>query len=408
MATTTPALATEQALLMRPPQPTPSVARPDTAEPAERPDAETEGTEASAHRPSADAEHETHEDFDDRPLGSFEDRPLGSFEPAPEAIAARTAEQATMFANRLVKNARHRRKWARRTGVTCYRLYDRDIPELPLIVDLYDGALHVAEFAGRTRQADLDPDWLDTLCGAAAAALDVPESAVYIKVRDRQRGSSQYGQFGADGAVRVITEGGLRFEVNLSDYLDTGLFLDHRQTRAMVGAEARGRRMLNLYAYTGSFSVYAAANGAASTTTVDLSNTYLDWSAANLALNGFGADDPRHRRVRADTARFLADAASRGERYDLVVLDPPTFSNSKGMDGTLDTQRDHAELLRATRAVCAAGAVVYFSTNRRRFTLDPLLVPGRIWSQVTEITARTVPPDFAAQRPHRCWRLECP
>jgi 23S rRNA (cytosine1962-C5)-methyltransferase len=345
----------------------------------------------------------------ERASGAFEsERSPGGFEPAPEAVVARTAEQATMFANRLLKNARHRRKWARRTDVTCYRLYDRDIPELPLIVDLYDGALHVAEFAGGTRQADLDPDWLDTLCAAAAAALEVPEAAVYIKVRDRQRGASQYGRFGAEGAVRVVTEGGLRFQINLSDYLDTGLFLDHRPTRALVGSESRGRRVLNLYAYTGSFSVYAAANGAAATTTVDLSNTYLDWAAENLALNGFGPEDTRHRRVRADTMRFLYDAASRGERYDLVVLDPPTFSNSKGMDGTLDLQRDHADLLQATRAVCAAGAVVYFSTNRRRFSLDASLTPGRIWSQVADITARTIPPDFAAHRPHRCWRLECP
>jgi 23S rRNA (cytosine1962-C5)-methyltransferase len=195
-----------------------------------------------------------------------------------------------------------------------------------------------------------------------------------------------------------VGEGGHRFLVNLGDYLDTGLFLDHRQTRARVAAEARGRRLLNLFCYTGAFTVHAAGGGAASSVSVDLSNTYLDWAAENLARNRL--DTGRHVLERADVLAWLG--AYRGPRFDLVVVDPPTFSNSKKMTASFDVLRDHVALLAAVARVATPDAVVWFSTNHRGFRLDPRAAGGRV---AVEETSRTVPPDFPYSRPHRSWRL---
>ena len=196
----------------------------------------------------------------------------------------------------------------------------------------------------------------------------------------------------------MVDEAGLKFYVNLSDYLDTGLFLDHRQTRQMVAKAAAGRRMLNLFAYTGSFSVHAAAAGA-QTTTVDLSRTYTEWANANLGLNGLSEGQ---RIIQGDVREWLAEAMEQGWRYDVIVCDPPTFSNSKRMEGTFDVIRDHAALLDALRQITAPGGEIWFSTNARRFKLD-YEAPG---VRIEELTGKTVPPDFASKRPHRCWRLE--
>lgn len=298
--------------------------------------------------------------------------------------------RAVMFANRLRKVARHRRRWARRAGVACYRLYDRDIPEVPLVVDWYAGRLHVADAA-----RDEAFEALDDCLAAAGEALDVADANIFCKRRERQRGAAQYSRFGSEGAVFVVPEGGHRFQVNLSDYLDTGLFLDHRRTRARVQAEAAGKRVLNLFAYTGSFTVYAGAGGAERTVTVDLSTTYLDWAETNLRLNGLDAG--RNSIVRADVLQWLRDARQTRTRYDLIVLDPPTFSNSKRMRTTFDVRRDHPRLLAETRALLAPGGALYFSTNARRFRLDGAVTGAE---EVTDI-----PPDFERRRPHRCWRI---
>ncbi|MCA9545470.1 MAG: class I SAM-dependent methyltransferase [Myxococcales bacterium] len=300
-----------------------------------------------------------------------------------------------MFGNRLRKVWRHRRKWASREGITCLRLYDRDIPEVPLVVDRYHDRLYLAEFVRAGEPAD--DDWIQAMCAAAAEALGVAVDDVFVKRRDRQRGDAQYTRLARERAMFVVEEGGLRFQVNLSDYLDTGLFLDHRQTRAMVREASAGRRVLNLYAYTGSFTVYAADGGARGSTTVDLSHTYLDWAGRNLALNHL--QGPQHEPVQADVMAWLAE--QRPGQFDVVICDPPTFSNSKRMEGTLDVQRDHGELLRRVARVTAPGGQIWFSTNRRRFQLQASL-PGLA---VTEITDQTVPPDFEGKRPHRCWHL---
>ena len=313
------------------------------------------------------------------------------------------ANQAEMFANRLRKNARHLRRWPGR-GITCYRVYDRDIPEVPLAVDIYEGRLHIAEYE-RPNELSLaqHADWLDLLVKTAGETLDVAPDAVFFKRRQRQRGTDQCTKVGNAGGVFTVGEGGLTFEVNLSDYLDTGLFLDHRITREMVRADSAGRRVLNLYCYTGAFSVYAASGQAASTTSVDLSNTYLDWAGRNFAANGFEVGE-QHALVRNDVTSFLTDRPS-GAAFDLAVIDPPTFSNSKRTEGVFDVQRDYVDLLKATAAIMSPGGVIYFSTNLRSFKFDPAALPGL---EACDITAKTVPADFRNKRIHSCWRLMVP
>jgi len=313
----------------------------------------------------------------------------------------RTYDQATMFGNRLLKNRSKLSVWARRHRVDCFRLYDRDIPELPFVVDWYDGRLHAAEYERpHTRTPIMHAAWLSEIMAGAAEALEVPEELVWLKRRERQRGVKQYERFGGEGAWFNVPEQGLHFRVNLSDYLDTGLFLDHRITRSMVRDMASGRRMLNLFAYTGAFSVYAAAGGAQSTTTVDLSNTYLDWARENFSLNQLYGTGEEF--VRADTWRFLSDARARREQWDLIVVDPPTFSNSRKMDDVFDVQRDHVELLRRVLDVTAAGGIIIFSTNFRKFNFAASDLPV---TSIQEISDKTMPPDFRNTRIHRAWKI---
>lgn len=304
---------------------------------------------------------------------------------------------AEMFANRLRKNRRKLKSWRARSGVSCYRLYDRDIPEIPLAVDVYDGRLHIAEYA----RPGGKPGWLDAAVAAAAMTLEVPPSSVFVKRRERQRGARQYDRVAVKGRRFEVTEGGHRFWVNLSDYLDTGLFLDHRETRARFASEAAGKRVLNLFCYTGAFTVYAAGAGAGATTSVDMSRTYLDWARDNMTLNGF---DPgiKHRFLREDLVQMMDDPGDTRRGYDLIVVDPPTFSNSKKMRRPFDIQRDHGRLLRFARSRARDGAVIYFSTNFRRFKLDGAATDGM---DVVDITEDTMPTDFRNQRIHRCFRM---
>ncbi len=308
-----------------------------------------------------------------------------------------TSEQFEMLANRVRKNARHLGKWARREGVTCWRVYDRDIPELPLTVDTYEGALVINDYRhGAPGERGGGDAWLDEAAAAAAGALGAAD--VFVKQRERlvgRREGHQYERLGHAGAWRTVHEGGHAFRVNLADYVDTGLFLDHRITRALAAREP-ARTMLNLFGYTGAFSVYAAAAGMA-TTTVDLSNTYLEWARENLALNGLSGE-----LVHADVREFLAAARRRGRRWDLVVVDPPTFSNSRRMTYTWDVQRDHAALLGDVLEVVADRGVVWFSTNRRRFHLE-LAASSSL--AIEDRTRATIPPDFRDPKVHHAFRL---
>ncbi|MDO4858152.1 MAG: bifunctional 23S rRNA (guanine(2069)-N(7))-methyltransferase RlmK/23S rRNA (guanine(2445)-N(2))-methyltransferase RlmL [Thermoguttaceae bacterium] len=303
------------------------------------------------------------------------------------------------FERRLEKLNHHLRRWPTKRGITCFRVYDRDIPEIPLAIDRYEDCLHIAEYdRPNDRNAAQQGQWMDLMVEITGRVLDVPKEKIFVKRRQRQRGASQYERWDTRHFVIEAHEGGLKFFVNLSDYLDTGLFLDHRITREMVRKEAAGKRFLNLFAYTGSFSVYAAAGGAQSVTTVDLSNTYLDWAQDNMELNGFRG--PQFEYVRSDVFRFL-NALYDDEIFDLVVLDPPTFSNSKDLDDW-DVQRDHAEMLNLLISHLAPGGVIYFSNNNRRFKLDEDAIQG---VSIREISNRTVPEDFRNKRIHRCWRM---
>jgi 23S rRNA G2069 N7-methylase RlmK/C1962 C5-methylase RlmI len=302
--------------------------------------------------------------------------------------------QAEMLHNRLRKTDRQRQKWARRESVTCFRVYDRDIPEIPLVIDRYGDHLFVALYRAAHKPHTQAPAWLAAMVAATGAALAVPAAHIHVRIRERIRDRDKVA---ATGRRLLVAEGGHRFWVNLDDYLDTGLFLDHRHTRARVAAEAAAVRLLNLFCYTASFTIYAAAAGARASLSIDISNTYLDWARDNLALNG--VDAGKHRLVRADVLAWLADAPERG--FDLAVLDPPTFSHGKKMTSVLDTRHDHAWLIERTLAVLRPGGVLYFSANAQRLRLRPGAIRGADAEDITEATA---PPDFR-RSPHRCWRL---
>lgn len=307
-------------------------------------------------------------------------------------------DDVAALANRLRKNARHLQRWARREGLDAWRVYERDVPEFPYAIDRYGDWLHVQLYDGRRAFTDLD---IARHLSVIGAALEIEPARIVLKIRRRQRGTSQYEKLDLDGPSFTVHERGHAFEINLYRYLDSGLFLDHRETRRLVAREAAGRRFLNLFAYTGSFTVYARRGGAVTSTTVDLSRTYQDWTRRNLALNGLG-EEAGHRLVAADVLGWLVEAAARGERYDLIVLDPPSFSNSKRMQDSFDVQRDQGQLLRRTLALLAPGGALYFSNNRQGFKLDAALARE---ARYTEITHQTVPEDFKRRAPHRCWRV---
>lgn len=306
------------------------------------------------------------------------------------------------FANRLQKNLRHRAKWARRRNISCYRIYDRDLPGFPLAIDWYEGRLHVQAFEppGCGESGQTPPVDRGALSGVLQQVCGLPPEQINFKTRRRQKGSDQYFRTGAAEESFVVHEGGLRFLVDLSRYLDTGLFLDHRQTRARVRETAAGARCLNLFAYTASFTVYAAAGGATESLSVDLSRTYQQWARKNLLLNGM--DETRHRLLQSDVFSFLRQATNERQRFDLIVLDPPSFSNSKRMRDTLDIQRDHPQLIRQCLRLLTPEGELLFSNNRRRFKLDPALHDE---AQIEEISRHTVPDDFRRHPPHRCWTM---
>lgn len=305
---------------------------------------------------------------------------------------------ADALSNRVLKNQRHLAKWAKREDIEAYRLYDRDMPEFPLAIDRYANWLHVQAFEKKRPMSTQD---LEAIRAALSATLDVPLPQVIVKYRRRQRGTEQYEKLDSRAPSFTVAERGLRFEVNLARYLDTGLFLDHRDTRALIRSKAHGRTFLNLFAYTGSFTVYAAAGGAQRTVTVDLSRTYQAWSRRNLVHNGL--DDERcHTFIQSDVLAFLERMRVARARFDLIMLDPPSFSNSKRMRDTFDVQRDQLTLLQATLALLAPGGELYFSNNRQGFKLDPRVAELAV---AEEISGQTVPVDFQRHTPHRCWRL---
>ena len=316
------------------------------------------------------------------------------------------SEGATMVANRLRKNLRKFKGWREREGVTCFRVYDADLPEYAAAIDVYveEGGdartfLHVQEYAAPEEIPEADVRRRrNELLAAARDVFALPEEQIAMKSRERGKGGSKYGKFQQRGELLTVRESGAKLQVNLFDYLDTGLFLDHRPLRRHMAQESRGKRFLNLFCYTGVASVQAAVAGADSTTSVDLSGTYLEWCATNLSLNGFAG--AQHRLVQADALRWLE---AEKNRYDVIFCDPPTFSNSARAED-FDIQREHVRLLRACVDRLTTEGVLYFSNNFRRFKLDAEGVAE--FAQCEEITAQTIPPDFERNpRIHRCWRL---
>lgn len=307
--------------------------------------------------------------------------------------------QGRMLANRVTKRFKHLRKRFARQNIEVFRLYDWDIPEIRAVVDWYDGHLVIGEY---TRQQSL-PNWLPAMGAAVAAALGVPTEKVHLKSRRAGRqGGRRYARIDHTDRKIIVSERDLRFFVNPYDFVDTGLFADHRNTRQMVRESAPGRRFLNLYCYTASFSCYAAKGGARSTLSVDRSSTAIRWARQNMALN----EIPReaNQLVQMPTFDFLAKARDGGYRYDLAVVDPPSFSTTR-LDGEqFDVVRDHPRLLEAVIAVMQPGATVFFSTNHQNF--EPRLTSLTI-GKMDEITERTIPEDYARKRSpiHRCWRI---
>lgn len=333
--------------------------------------------------------------------GAIECR-LERFEVAAD-VAGKDHLPAQDLVNRLLKNQRQLKKWLAREGVSCYRVYDADIPEYALAVDVYETSdgrwLHVQEYAA---PASIDPARAQARLRAALSVLpetlDTDPARMVFKVRQRQRGDSQYRRLSEQEQMLEVREGPCRLWVNLTDYLDTGLFLDHRPVRSWIGANAKAKRFLNLFCYTGAATVHAALGGAAATTSVDLSATYLEWTRKNLHLNQ--CNSPIHRLMRADGREWLGRCR---ERFDLIFLDPPSFSNSKRMDGDLDIQRDHVQLITDAMGLLNPEGTLIFSTNLRKFRLDPCLATRYA---VEDRTEWSIPKDFLRNRRiHQCWLI---
>ena len=305
------------------------------------------------------------------------------------------------FANRLGKNIKHLRKWAQRQNIEAWRMYDRDIPQYPFVVDIYADHVHLQEYDTGWLMHKTDyEDWLAEVVEAILFVTGLSKEHIHIKKRLRQKGKDQYEKTGITGTDFVIHEHGRAFWVNLDKYLDTGLFLDHRNTRQKIGNIAAGKRFLNLFAYTGSFSVYAATGGALFSETVDLSNTYLQWAQRNFELNGL--DMQAHQIVRADVFQYLQKAVEDHKQFDLIVMDPPSFSNSKKMLDILDIQRDQEKLIDGAMRLLSKQGSLYFSNNLRSFTLNPVLEQRY---DVNNISRKTIPEDFRNTRIHQCWEI---
>ncbi len=308
-----------------------------------------------------------------------------------------------MFRNRLTKTFRHVSKLAGRQQVSCFRIYDHDLPEFPFCIELYEDKIYLAEYRRRHGMTDEEHEaWLESCLPVISEIVGIPDEAIYWRQRQRKAGrQGQYEKLASEQEFFVVKEAGLSFRVNLTDYLDTGLFLDHRITRGMVRQEAAGKKVLNLFCYTGSFSVYAAAGGATQVDSIDLSKTYLQWAEENMTLNiPKGTQSITCQFIHADVKQWLDEAPK--NYYDLVIMDPPTFSNSKRMKDFLDIQRDHAELLNKTLHAMKLGGTLYFSTNSRKFQLENEKIAA---ASIRDITNATTPFDFQGKLWRWCYKI---
>jgi 23S rRNA G2069 N7-methylase RlmK/C1962 C5-methylase RlmI len=327
------------------------------------------------------------------------------------------AAQGEFLFNRLKKRYRHLKKWARRTGTNAFRLYDRDIPEIPLVLDLYgdavSGSLYKQPLKKKETALQSDDEasqraeiWLAAMKSSIYQALGINESHIFLKERrimkNRQSQGIQYSKISAKSFYRDAREGGLLFRVNLSDYIDTGLFLDARKKRAIIRSEAAGKRVLNLFAYTCSLSVCAAKGGARQVDSVDLSKTYLDWGKVNFALNGIEAGN-RHNFIESDVSRFLGQAGKEAKRWDIIILDPPSFSNSKKTATILDIQRDYIDLIRECLSLLSPGGTLWFSSSAKGIKIQTSDFPGL---EIKDMGKALMDEDFRGKRMPACYALK--
>jgi 23S rRNA (cytosine1962-C5)-methyltransferase len=310
-------------------------------------------------------------------------------------------EKATMFRNRLTKVFRHVSRIAKKQEVSCYRIYDHDLPEFPFCIEKYEDWLYVAEYRRNHHMEDDEHEqWLSECKQLIAEITGVPESRIVLRTRQRKSNrQDQYQKLDDEKQFMIVREQGLKFKINLTDYLDTGLFLDHRSTRAMVREHSNGKKILNLFCYTGSFSVYAAAGGASEIVSVDLSRTYLKWATENMELNQF-YDPQRHLYLQEDVKQYLQNLSP--SYFDLVIMDPPTFSNSKRMEDFLDIQRDHALLINQVLLAMVPGGQLYFSTNFSRFEMKYEELKE---CTTKDITRATTPFDFQGKLNRYCFLI---
>lgn len=306
-------------------------------------------------------------------------------------------DKSVPFKNCIRKNYRHLRKWAVRTETNCFRIYDRDIKEFPLAIDFYAGKFCVHYFTFTREDDEPKPEHKQAVEKAITELFSVPLSSIYWRMRVKRDKTEQYEKTSAKKNFFEVQEYGVKFWVNLEDYLDTGLFLDHRETRKYVSSIAKDKRLLNLFAYTCSFSVHAAKAGASFTKSVDMSNTYTAWGADNFRLNGL--DLKTNEIIRADCLKFLEE--ERGI-YDIIVIDPPTLSRSKKMDQMFDIQKDYVFLISKALQLLAPKGQIFFSTNSRKFELDPKLLPP---CRILDVSLKTIPQDFRDPKIHYCWRI---
>lgn len=312
-------------------------------------------------------------------------------------------DKLQMFENRLLKVYKHKSKLARRQNITCYRVYDHDLPEFPFSIEFYGDNIYVAEYLRRHGMEDEEHErWLDECLDVIAKILETDKEKIFVRQRKRmshRTPGAQYEKINTESHFFNVEENGLKFRVNLTDYLDTGLFPDHRITRQMVREECKDLRVLNLFCYTGSFSVYAASGGASGVTSVDLSRTYLGWAEDNFNINKL-RDKKKYHFVHADVKQYLKTL--KPDSFDLAVMDPPTFSNSKRMKDFLDIQNDHAELINDVLNALSPTGVLYFSTNYTKFVLDKEKIKA---SGIKDITKATTPFDFEGKLKRWCFKI---
>lgn len=309
-------------------------------------------------------------------------------------------DKSSPFINRIRKNFRHLRKWAKRTHTNSFRIYDREVPGYPVAIDFYAGRFCVHDFSRKSEEEELDPAWVEEIEQSLTKIFGIVAADIFWKTRAKTKKTRQYEKLNTEEQFFTVLEHGVKFRVNLTDYLDTGLFLDHRETRQLVAKASQGKSLLNLFAYTCSFSIHAAIQGATSTRSVDMSNTYTDWGRENFILNKIPLAS--HSIDRADCLKFLEEAQRKKERYGVIVIDPPTISRSKKMESLFDIQEDYLKLIKLSLSLLEPSGVIFFSTNSRKFKFDVAAFPE---CSVVEISHKTLPPDFHNAKIHRCWKI---